>query len=352
MRRRPPECSFTGHAFTDGALRGRAPQAARRGGWACVLVDAEGKIIFGLYGPCPGDFPTALRAELRAVVVLLKHALPPLTTHVDCQTVVDGWTKGREWCEASCRPDADLWRELWRLLEDVGPGVVMMKCKGHATEADVSSGRATNFEKVANDNADHYAGAGATIAEQQRPNDGLITGYKDARRWYHWLATLAADLPRDTQEVVATPDQEAKAPRRANGLHDSQPHSPEKSSDRWTCTVCQLHVSVTASGKCRSTFFRSACRGNVADRAAANAATGKRHQLYVSGEITWCMTCGRYSSKRTNGLATQACDGYPKKGSAGPLGRPKAGVHPKRPDEALPRATRLQPSRLCRPLPG
>ena len=53
----PDDFVATGHAFTDGALKGRAPSAARRAGWAWVVVDQCGKIVFGLYGPCPDPFP-------------------------------------------------------------------------------------------------------------------------------------------------------------------------------------------------------------------------------------------------------------------------------------------------------
>ena len=44
-------------------------------------------------------------------------------------------------------PAADLWRQVWRVLEDIGPGIVIRKCKGHATEADLASGRATLLNK-------------------------------------------------------------------------------------------------------------------------------------------------------------------------------------------------------------
>ena len=75
--------TFTGHGFTDGAMRGRAAKDARRAGWACVLVDDVGDVIAGLYGPCPDSFPTALRAKLRAVIQMLELALLPLTIWVD-----------------------------------------------------------------------------------------------------------------------------------------------------------------------------------------------------------------------------------------------------------------------------
>ena len=214
--------------------------AARRSGGACVLVDKVGQVIFGLYGPCPDAFPIALRAELRAVVMLLRHALPPLTIHVDCKAVVDGWTRGQEWTEASSRPDADLWRELWRLADDIGPGVQLQKCKGHATEADVQHGRATAAGKTANDNADYYAGCGVTIAEHQRPNQHMMDGYKEAQRWYRWLATLPEDLPKDTQAVAPTKAPAPPAPagaaeeKRSWDFHAHRPLQLLLERDGWT----------------------------------------------------------------------------------------------------------------------
>ena len=86
--------TFTGHGFTDGAMKGRAPKAARRAGWSSVLVDNEADVIAGLYGTCPDPFPTAARAELRAVIHMLELALPPFTIWVDNKRVVDGWVRG------------------------------------------------------------------------------------------------------------------------------------------------------------------------------------------------------------------------------------------------------------------
>ena len=43
---------FTGIGFTDGALHGGGPRAARRAGWAAVAIDGNGKVTGGCYGPC------------------------------------------------------------------------------------------------------------------------------------------------------------------------------------------------------------------------------------------------------------------------------------------------------------
>ena len=117
------EFTFTGQGFTDGAMIGNAPKAARRAGWAAVLFNDEAKIIAGLYCTCPDACPTSLRAELWAVIQMLTLALPPLTIWVDNKEVVDGWGRGRTWCCAAVRPAADLWVRLQtvpRTLEQRG----------------------------------------------------------------------------------------------------------------------------------------------------------------------------------------------------------------------------------------
>ena len=42
---------FTGYAYTDGSLRRRGGKDDLRGGWSCVIVDARGRLLYGMYGP-------------------------------------------------------------------------------------------------------------------------------------------------------------------------------------------------------------------------------------------------------------------------------------------------------------
>ena len=165
-----------------------------------MLVDEAGLVIAGIYGPCPDAFPTALRAELQAVIQILRMALPPLTIWVDNQGVVDGWAKGKVWCCSSARPAADLWVQFWRLVEDIGTEELRIeKCKGHATAGDVAAGRATEFTRAANDNADHYAGQAADCAEWQSPSTAEKARYQEAKRWYRWLIVLCVRIGRPTR---------------------------------------------------------------------------------------------------------------------------------------------------------
>ena len=336
----PSDFTFTGKAFTDGAMRGRAPQAARRAGWACILVDDTGAVIAGLYGPCPDPFPTSLRAELRAVIEILRLALPPLVIWVDNKCVVDGWARGKAWCCASTRPAADLWREFWRLLEDVGPeGVRIEKCKGHATEGDVQAGRSTPFLRAGNANADHFAGYGVDVAEHQVPSEDVVTAYKEARRWYQWLATLVAHWPADTQGRPSERRARSARPARPRPLrlHDERPHSIFEHDGRLRCKFCP-RFSLLASGRQAHRIFASSqCHGAVPGRAAEAAAVidrdhapghseGRRHCLFTAGGLAWCRVCGCYGDERFRGLG-KPCPGATTS-KVGQIRRLRAGLHP------------------------
>ena len=103
---------------------------------------------------------------------------------------------------SSSRLAADLWRRFWWLIEDIGEGIVVQKCKGHATEADIQRGRASSFAKKGNDNADHFAGRGCEIAESLSPSGAERKAFREARRWYGWLAVLCSQWPADSLQAM------------------------------------------------------------------------------------------------------------------------------------------------------
>ena len=132
---------------------------------------------------------------------MLELALPPLTIWVDNMIVVDRWGWGKTWCCSSSRPVADLWKRFWRLMEDIGEGVLLRKCKGHATGADIERGRATEFTKQGNDSADNFAGRECEIAECSSASDAEREAFQETKRWYAWLAVLCSHRPKDVQAV-------------------------------------------------------------------------------------------------------------------------------------------------------
>eukprot|EP00974_Lingulodinium_polyedra_P006013 568656-Lingulodinium_polyedra.AAC.1 len=61
-----------------------------------------------------------LRGELWAVLQALRRACLPITVHTDNGTVVRGFARGERWCTASGRPHADVWRQIWFVVRDLG----------------------------------------------------------------------------------------------------------------------------------------------------------------------------------------------------------------------------------------
>ena len=140
-----------------GPLGGGNPKSSWRAGWAAVMTDDFGNLIYRILGPCPDDFPTSLRSEQWGVLMLLERAIPPIKIHVDNATVVKGTMMGKTWCIDSGRKATDLWKFVWERLDALGPGVIFEKCKGHATDADVEAGRSTKCSNIGNDHADTFA---------------------------------------------------------------------------------------------------------------------------------------------------------------------------------------------------
>ena len=310
--------TFEGDVYSDGSVIGGCRAGCERGGWAGVKVNEDGQVIFGVYGTCPDWSPSSLRAELWALLMVLRHALPPITIWVDNDSVVKGFKKGKAWCVCSRRPAADLWDKIWAKVADLGEqGIAVKKVRGHASQADVDAGLATLLRKTGNDHADHFAKRGSALSEhlsnthQQRQDDRL------ARDWYCWLATLTSDWPKDTQR--ARPPARGKRKRK---------RPPEGAADSTTAATAAITAASTTGRTAR----------------AANASTsrfGSGHRLYKSGGLTWCSICGAYAAERFKALK-KPCQGPAGKGPrAGQLARLLKGEHPLRRGVPLPRAVRV-----------
>ena len=214
---------FHGDVFSDGSVRHGCRKGNERAGWAAVIIDDAGMVVAGIYGTCPDFFPTSLRAELWAVLQVLRHALPPITIWVDNDGVVGGYARGKEWCCDSDRPAADLWRKLWWKVDVLGgEGIRIKKVKGHATDADIEAGVSTAWHRSGNDHADHFAKRGSHLAEELSNTWADTASCRQAKEWYSWLTTLVANWPKDI---------ERKRRRKGGGL-ERRPRGRQRSRSR------------------------------------------------------------------------------------------------------------------------
>ena len=295
--------TFSGQAFTDGAMTGPALARLRRAGWAAVCVNGDGAVLHGLHGTCPDDFPTAFRSKLWAVERILMYTCPPLTMRVDNQGVIDGIERGAAWCCSSSRPAADLWRKNWWRLNDIGlEGLVFVKVKGHATQADVDSGRVSKFHRTGNDHADHFAGRGVEVAEHDSPVERDREEHKKAKRWYKWLLTLVRSWPADTQPYdKKRRDEQAVQEQPTDGAqvvstqnwaaikrHARLPHTLVQQHGGVWCTACQRHAELSSSIRSMRALVESPCSGGMLNvREGATIAAPCRGGVRQNGHDLW-----------------------------------------------------------------
>jgi len=320
-----PEASalFSGDVATDGSRLGSWQDLGRTGAAAVQLEEGGLDVAVVAWGPMPVYLPVQrriARAELYAVLLVLRSCLPPLRIHVDCEIILKGVAAGQRWCTHSGRPHADVWKMLWHHIEDVGQGpegVTFYKGKAHVSKAKVAAADlAAQRIYIANGHADGWAKQGASIGVNEMLEfiDQAVT--EQAKRVKgaldHMAALAAAVLPGKTgwPDVVAPPKVEPKAaaPR--------PPPVPVR-KHRWApkpfgqqCLDC---CRVARSAEHLDALNKASCEGHAVARLIIDDLgpyiTVHGHRLWQTGHYVWCAACGCYTTKRIQGLAKQCRGG-------------------------------------------
>ena len=251
-----------GQAYTDGALSGTLPRT-NRAGWSYVVDDGV-SLHWGEYGPCDETYASVVRAELRALVELLRISTGPLIIHVDNKAVVDGVSSGREWCCDPRREGADLWRQIWDRLDDLEGLMQVVKIKAHLTYDDVLAQRIEYRHWIGNALADKYAKAGAKCAAEMSPVASVTAQWHRAVEWYRWAFHVAAEWFEDT--VPSGPLMPPELPQPKQPTLPSASHEVWRAGEWGWCRRCGAHGKWT-EGHSAPVTLRSSCKGTIAERA-------------------------------------------------------------------------------------
>ncbi len=143
---------------------------------------------------------------------MLRNAQAPATLFVDCMLIIDGVTKGRAWCTAARRQHADVWRDIWNILDDLGTGdsgIHIKKVKAHQAAGERERATGDKIAYWANHHADALAKQGAAtgtniflgyvqtaVDDAAATVSGMLT-YMDKLA----SATAAASVMRDVEAI-------------------------------------------------------------------------------------------------------------------------------------------------------
>ena len=272
----------TGDIYTDGSALGEHWRMVRAG-WAAVAASKEGKVLWRMGGTCGEPHASILRAELKAVLEVLKIASAPVRIHVDNATVVKGFKEGKVWCTQSRRDGADIWRDIWMRMRDIGEGVEVVKVRAHTTWWDVIWGRITAKDQGGNDVADREAKRALKEALRLSPTAAVRAGIARAISWARWIAAYASGWVKDTEEL-----ERRRTGRRMGevaggvGLRTTLGHEIWDIKGNWVCRRCgRQSENEDVSRALKS----SPCGGCAGGRAVAHA-TGNRNYIWNKHALT------------------------------------------------------------------
>ena len=312
-----------GHAASDGSLKHKH-RAGGQCGWSVAGRSGGSEIV--IWGSMPCSLPVhkkILRAELWGLLQSLRHCLPPITVHVDCEAVLTMLARGKKCCTAARTRHADVWRRIWQCIDDIGlgaHGAVFAKCAAHlsqARRAELPPFQAHVSEL--NEVADSWAKHGA---DMDVPVQWHVQALKDQQAQVKSLAKLMAAVEQATRDGFGghIDTLSAESSRGTEGLRPPRckrtpkakppehPHMLRYAHGVLMCDVCPRKAT-TFKGKAR--MQREDCR-RMYKYDAAVGARGRRggHRCHLgrlvwrTGAWTWCHRCGVHSMHKVIGLRT------------------------------------------------
>ncbi len=269
----------SGDVYTDGSAVGWYWRAVRAG-WAAVAVDTNGKELWAMSGTCSEVNASIFRAELKAVMETLRIAVPPLRIHVDNAQVVHGFSEGEEWCVGAGREAADMWRDVWHMMNEIGGGVEVVKVPAHTTWWQVLTGAVSLKDHLGNTAADREAKAAMRAAMVQSSTVSFNACLARAVGWARWMLDYASHWVDDTS-VPPSAGEEAGRARSfvqggGGGGRDTLSHEVWETSDTSLCRRCGRSAPL---GMDRKPYLMEACRGAAGGRLMAQS-SGNRNYIW------------------------------------------------------------------------
>ena len=287
----------------------------------CSLVkDGQSEQVVA-WGPLPTSLPVQrriARAELFAVLMVLRACLPPVRVHVDCLLILKGIARGVKWCTFSKRPHADVWREIWKALSDIGigeSGAGFFKVQAHLAKARI----AEELEPVrrmleANAAADKWAKEEAASGTNVMLHF-VAQAVSDQAERVKGALDLIADLAEQVlAKHEAWPDVD---PLQQGGKGVSRPRRESQVRQHdWMAKSfgqqCRRCYRVAGSDDRKTTLDKVGCGGHAVTKLMLDdigpQVVVNGHRLWQTGPYVWCAQCGSHTHLRVKALAKR-CKG-------------------------------------------
>ncbi len=331
--------------FVDGSGSTSDPRS-RRGGWGVAWLTQNDQALRefsgGYFGPLQGDKQTVPRAELSAVLFLLRATEGPIQIWSDCTYVVSGMAKKRFLIPQG--KNQDLWFSVSRALAARGEGFVRVDwTKAHPTPKEIIKYSLGPDRVLGNAIADELAKKAANLHEPS----SCIFDDADAIAWAvqkRILAATALAIEADPSQKFARPrPPEPRRAKKARLLNDSG-HALCRVGKMWVCKTCHKQTGAT---KLMAWLKREKCLGQVQQTSSSSRPAPvsqtivvghqtlhSSHHLAYFRQVYWCWKCGYFTrdvpGQKSHALnLTQPCTGSPTRAGTNLLSRLRKGLSPR-----------------------
>ena len=236
--------------YTDGS-GGKYGQDARlvRAGWGAVGVSC--KVPFpqraaawgASNGPLPGELQGSDRAEIWALLQLLKRTLGDVVVGTDCDHVVKCFSK-RWWARKGCFKNGDLWCRIGTALNRRRK-VIVFKVRAHvlAPDSPLELAAHTWTSVVGNELADAFAEKGALVHEVSIDVVRAVSGadFLAVRIQKQLYTTAIQAVPELKGSAKAPGSREARKltlPQLMAATDHDLLRDPLKLQGQWHCSRC------------------------------------------------------------------------------------------------------------------
>ncbi len=243
-----------------------------------------------------GWFPTVPRGEITALITHLRHTGTGSTYWGDCKHVIDVANAGvpEAWASSVCA-NADLWREVRRLLADHGGNLTFRKVAAHRARAAAEiEGETALMAWIGNDAADVQARSLARSIAEADPRQEATERLREVSAITLDRVGVAAALAFRGRPNLRRRRVGLKDPTNAEGV---EKHIfRRRGNDGWECGRCHAYWNCD---RARRLAEKSPCSGDIQQRVHPS------HAIQREGSVLWCSKCGCYATRWPRKLRAQ-----------------------------------------------
>ena len=220
----------------------------------------------------------------------------------DYKAIVDGLARGKGWCTAGDKKQADRCKRIWRSLEKWPKGSLVAKhVKSHRHLEEVQS-VTDRIVWLGNWVADGVAKAGAA---RWRTEAAVREGFEQDWKDFRAEARLAGRVMvrAATERAWVREGRRWAVFQEDRGLREKGPrHWLFSIGTRTRCAFRPLYADTKSSLR---RLRWTECKGGVEERASGKGHTLARSCDVVGGRVgvVWCVNCGSYGEESARGLA-------------------------------------------------